>query len=107
VLGLDTQTSSSSGVGHSRGSRSPHARHLDYPQPPDDANDAQRAVGAALRIIAEMQELNARLRRERGVTLALRVGIHTGLALVGEIGGGGRREELAVGETPNVAARRV
>src|SRR5262249_27351930 len=39
------------------------------------------------------------------VRLAIRVGIHTGLVVVGEIGGGGRQEQLALGETPNIAAR--
>jgi hypothetical protein len=33
------------------------------------------------------------------------VGIHTGLVVVGEMGGGGRHERLALGDTPNVAAR--
>ena len=38
--------------------------------------------------------------------LAVRLGIHTGLVVVGEIGGGGsEHEQLALGETPNVAAR--
>ena len=32
-------------------------------------------------------------------------GIHTGLVVVGEMGGGARREQLALGETPNLAAR--
>src|SRR4029453_6126397 len=41
----------------------------------------------------------------RGVQLAVRVGIHTGLVVVGEVGGGTRQEQLALGETPNVAAR--
>jgi hypothetical protein len=35
----------------------------------------------------------------------VRLGIHTGLVVVGEMGGGGRQEQLALGETPNVAAR--
>ena len=52
-----------------------------------------------------MATLNARLQRERGITLAVRVGIHTGPVVIGEIGGASRREELALGETPNVAAR--
>ena len=30
----------------------------------------------------------------------IRIGIHTGLAVIGEIGGGERRERFAVGETP-------
>jgi hypothetical protein len=33
------------------------------------------------------------------------VGIHTGLVVGGEMGGGGRQEPLALGETPNLAAR--
>ena len=40
-----------------------------------------------------------------GVHLAVRVGIHTGLVVVGEMGGGGRQEQLALGDTPNLAAR--
>ncbi len=40
---------------------------------------------------------------ERG--LHVRIGIHTGPVVVGEIGGGNRREQLALGETPNIAAR--
>src|SRR5262249_23611930 len=45
------------------------------------------------------------LEREYGVRLAVRLGIHTGLVVVGEIGSGGRQEQLAPGETPNIAAR--
>ena len=37
--------------------------------------------------------------------LQVRIGIHTGLVVVGEMGGGGKREQLALGETPNIAAR--
>ena len=37
--------------------------------------------------------------------LAVRLGIHTGLVVVGEVGGGARQEQLALGETPNLAAR--
>jgi predicted ATPase/class 3 adenylate cyclase len=37
--------------------------------------------------------------------LQVRIGIHTGLVVVGEVGGGEKRELLALGETPNIAAR--
>src|SRR5262249_26359330 len=50
-------------------------------------------------------QLNTRLEQERGVHLAARLGIHTGLVVVGEVGGGTRQEQLALGETPNLAAR--
>src|SRR5262249_50124379 len=43
--------------------------------------------------------------RQRGVQLAVRLGVHTGLVVVGEVGGGTRQEQLALGETPNLAAR--
>src|SRR5229473_6776356 len=41
----------------------------------------------------------------RALPLQVRIGIHTGLVVVGEIGGGEKRELLALGETPNIAAR--
>jgi class 3 adenylate cyclase/tRNA A37 threonylcarbamoyladenosine biosynthesis protein TsaE len=68
-------------------------------------NEAQRAVSTGLGILTAMQHLNARLAQEKGIRLALRVGIHTGLVVVGDIGEGPRQEHLALGETPNVAAR--
>lgn len=37
--------------------------------------------------------------------LKVRIGIHTGLVVVGEMGGSQRQEQLALGETPNIAAR--
>src|SRR5262245_54429510 len=39
------------------------------------------------------------------VQLAVRLGIHTGLVVVGDVGGGTRQEQLALGDTPNIAAR--
>src|SRR3989475_5539680 len=56
-------------------------------------------------MLATMGDLNTRLQPEKGIQLALRVGIHTGLVVVGEMGGAGRQEQLALGETPNIAAR--
>jgi class 3 adenylate cyclase/predicted ATPase len=77
--------------------------YFGYPQAHED--DAQRAVRAGLGIVEAMGQLNARLGLERGVNLAVRLGIHTGLVVVGDIGGGARQEQLALGETPNLAAR--
>src|SRR5215211_4140549 len=56
-------------------------------------------------MVEAVGQLNTRLEQERGVQLAVRLGIHTGLVVVGEVGGGTRQEQLALGETPNVAAR--
>jgi TOMM system kinase/cyclase fusion protein len=77
--------------------------YFGYPLAHED--DAQRAVRAGLGIVEALGQLNTRLAQERGVQLAVRLGIHTGLVVVGEMGGGTRQEQLALGETPNLAAR--
>jgi len=77
--------------------------YFGYPLAHED--DAQRAVRAGLGIIEALGLLNTRLAQERGVHLAVRLGCHTGLVVVGDIGGGTRQEQLALGETPNLAAR--
>jgi class 3 adenylate cyclase/predicted ATPase len=77
--------------------------YFGYPQAHED--DAQRAVRAGLDMLAAMGDLNPRLQHEQGIQLAIRVGIHTGLVVVGEMGGEGRYESLALGEVPNVCSR--
>jgi predicted ATPase len=56
-------------------------------------------------MVEAMQQLNTRLERERRVRLAVRIGMHTGLVGVGAMGSGDRQESLALGDTPNIAAR--
>jgi len=77
--------------------------YFGYPFAHED--DAHRAVRAGLGILASLDELNANLQARYGVRVALRIGIHTGVVVVGDVGGGRRHERLALGETPNVAAR--
>ena len=77
--------------------------YFGYPLAHED--DAQRAVRAGLGMVEALGQLNTRLGQERGIHLAVRLGIHTGLVVVGEVGGGTRQEQLALGETPNLAAR--
>jgi class 3 adenylate cyclase len=77
--------------------------YFGYPLAHED--DAQRAVRAGLGMVEAVGQLNTRLAQEHEVHLAVRLGIHTGLVVVGEIGGGGRQEQLALGDTPNLAAR--
>jgi class 3 adenylate cyclase len=77
--------------------------YFGYPQAHED--DAQRAVRTGLGICAVMGELNQELKRSKGIQLAVRVGIHTGVVVVGDMGSAGRQEQLALGETPNIAAR--
>ena len=68
-------------------------------------NDAERAVRTGLGILDAMKAFNERLEQEKDIRLAVRVGIHTGLVVVGDVGAGSKQEQLALGEVPNVAAR--
>jgi class 3 adenylate cyclase len=61
--------------------------------------DAVRAVRSGLEIVAAVDQLKFT------PPLQVRIGIHTGPVMVGEIGVGERTERLALGETPNIAAR--
>src|SRR5262249_4403267 len=70
-----------------------------------EEGEGQGGGGAGLGMVEALGQLNVRLKQERGVELAVRLGIHTGLVVVGEVGGGTRQEQLALGETPNLAAR--
>jgi class 3 adenylate cyclase/DNA-binding winged helix-turn-helix (wHTH) protein/tetratricopeptide (TPR) repeat protein len=77
--------------------------YFGYPRAHED--DAQRAVRVGLGIVEALGPLQKRLQQEQGVGLAVRVGIHTGLVVVGDMGEGARHERLALGEAPNLAAR--
>jgi class 3 adenylate cyclase len=69
-------------------------------------DDALRGVHAGLSLVAALTTtLNPRLQQEKGVQLTVRLGLHTGPVVVGEMGGGGRHEHLATGDTVNIAAR--
>lgn len=78
--------------------------YFGYPQAHED--DAARAVSAALAIIGGLVAPNETLMAKFGVRLQARIGIHTGLVVVGDVGAGASRDkEAIVGETPNIAAR--
>jgi predicted ATPase/class 3 adenylate cyclase len=72
--------------------------YFGYPQAHED--DAERAVRAGLELVAAVGALKAQ------APLQTRVGIATGLVVVGDlIGSGASQEQAIVGETPNLAAR--
>ena len=72
--------------------------YFGYPQAHED--DAERAVRAGLELIAAVSELKA------ASPLQTRVGIATGLVVVGDLIGSGEAQERGIiGETPNLAAR--
>jgi len=77
--------------------------YFGYPQAHED--DVQRAVRAGLGMVAAMQAINAHLAQRHGVQIAVRIGVHTGVVVVGDVGSGSRQEQLALGDTPNMAAR--
>src|SRR5215510_1376551 len=65
----------------------------------------RRAVHAALGIQRAIRDIAQALQAERGLTLQLRIGINTGLVVVGKIGDDLRMDYTAVGDTTNLAAR--
>ena len=72
--------------------------YFGYPQAHED--DAERAVRAGLELVAAVTSLKTH------ASLQTRVGIATGLVVVGDlIGTGVAQEQAVVGETPNIAAR--
>ena len=74
--------------------------YFGFPRAFEDA--AERAVRAALGILAEVGDIEL----PDGTRLQARIGIATGLVVVGEIiGTGSAQERTIVGETPNLAAR--
>src|SRR5262249_4003748 len=74
--------------------------YFGYPQARED--DAERAGRVALALVAAVTEL----RPHAAIALECRVGVATGLAVVGDlIGSGAAQEQAVIGETPNIAAR--
>jgi tetratricopeptide (TPR) repeat protein len=65
----------------------------------------RRAVLAALRIREALEALHGEVRSARGIDFRMRIGIHTGLVVVGRIGDDLRMDYTAVGDTTNLAAR--
>jgi class 3 adenylate cyclase/tetratricopeptide (TPR) repeat protein len=70
--------------------------HEDHPQ---------RALLAALAIQEAMQAYGQRLQRDRAIDFRLRIGVNTGLVVVGRIGDNLRMDYTAQGDTTNLAAR--
>jgi class 3 adenylate cyclase len=74
--------------------------YFGYPQA--NENDAELAVRAGLKLVTKVAELRPRA----DVALQVRVGVASGIVVVGDlIGSGASQEQAIVGDTPNLAAR--
>src|SRR4030095_8800631 len=75
--------------------------YFGYPLAHED--DARRAVRTGLEIVEALKgQETGDGGQVRGQPVPVRIGIHTGLVVVGEIGSGSRTEQLALGETPHI-----
>jgi class 3 adenylate cyclase len=76
--------------------------HVYFGYPAAHEHDAEQAVRAGLALLDAVGTLKA----SSGVTFRARAGIATGLVVVGEqLGTGNAQQGIAIGETPNLAAR--
>lgn len=78
--------------------------YFGFPTPHEDA--AYRSVMAGLSVIERIESLADRFQEEFGVEVGIRLGVHTGLVVIADMGSGDWRQASdLVGETPNMAAR--
>ena len=69
-------------------------------------DDPERAIRAALEILESMRDYAIELRRTHRIpSFQMRIGMNTGLVVVGNIGSDLHMEYLAIGDTLNLAAR--
>ena len=75
------------------------------PLPGDPSAEAQAAIEAAFEINSGLERLNAELKSEGAPTMRVRMGIHSGEALVGSMGSAERLEYAVIGDAVNCASR--
>ena len=67
-------------------------------------DDARRAIHAGLALVTAVRDLGSEMMHDTDVRLAVRIGIHTGLMVVGTEEGGVPYSQFVVGATSNLAA---
>ncbi len=77
--------------------------YFGYPRSHED--EAQRAVRCGLDILKGVEAVRDSGRIPPDTSLDVRLGAHTGRVVVGPVGAGDRRDQIALGDTPNIAAR--
>jgi len=76
-----------------------------YNAPLDVEDYACKAVQTGLDIVTAVERINIELKKEFGIEIACGVGVHSGRAVVGNIGCSYRMDYTAIGDTVNVAER--
>lgn len=76
--------------------------YFGFPKAHED--DPRRGIAAALAVLRAVQDLRGRL-SHLAQELNVRIGVHTGPVVTGMVGTGQSQEKLALGQTPNIAAR--
>lgn len=78
---------------------------VEFGAPLDDPEQEKNAILCALDMQKKLQKLCEKWERQGKIALEMGIGIHTGMAIVGNIGSEERMQYTAVGDTVNVAAR--
>jgi adenylate cyclase len=73
--------------------------------PLDSPEDAEKAMEAAIKMIRELDQLNARWKQEGRPQLQIGIGLNFGEAFAGNIGSERRMEYTVIGDTVNTASR--
>ncbi|WP_419766298.1 MAG: CHASE2 domain-containing protein [Arcobacter sp.] len=73
--------------------------------PCDVSNHADKALQTALLQLEELEKLNHELQKDSKLKIEIGIGIHTGLAVVGEMGSTGRSDYTIIGDNVNLASR--
>jgi adenylate cyclase len=71
--------------------------------PLDMPDHAARSIKAAMEMMERLEEFNAD--RKEGPNIRIRIGINTGKAVAGELGGANKKEYTVLGDTVNTASR--
>ena len=77
--------------------------YFGYPRSHED--QAHRAIRCGFDILKGLEAVRDSVRMPAGTSLAVRLGAHTGRVVVGPLGMGDRTAQIALGDTPNLAAR--
>ncbi len=77
-----------------------------YWNAPCDVEDhADKALQSAISQLKKLEELNRELKKDFNLSIQIGIGIHTGIAVVGEMGSSGRSDYTIIGDNVNLTSR--